>query len=169
MTRSKLKNYLLTAALLVAGTAAAEPAKGTRLLPFSGMSPNGSPVSVQPKAGHPTLLVFYFAGCGACIEELPLVHRFMKRHPNVRVVGVTFDSPKEAAEFIRQRKVSFPVVAGAQRFIDKAGVTTYPYIALLSASGGFVSSVQGAIGTETATKRKVDLLEPWFRRVSPET
>jgi peroxiredoxin len=105
----------------------------------------------------------------AAAEELPYLNKFKKYHPNVRVVGVTFDTVQDVADFVAKREVHFEIVADAQAFIDKVRVSKYPFIVLLSPEGRRVSSIQGAVSIQTSTNRKVNLLEPWFKRVAPKT
>jgi peroxiredoxin len=86
-------------------------------------------------AGKPTLLNFFFATCVPCIKEVPALEAFARKHPEFNYLAVTFDSLDEARSFVQQRKVTWPVLAGAKSFIDAAGVSGYPTYMLVAADG----------------------------------
>ena len=159
----------IVASVLFATAAMAGVPSNRKVTPIVGLAPDGAPVSIEARPKQLILLDFYFANCGYCIQEVPYLNRFAKNHPNVRVIGVTFETAKQAAQFVRERDVHFEVVADAKMLIDKFEVAQYPYIVLLSSQGKPIASLRDGVKKDPVTKRKIDLIEPWFRRVAPNT
>lgn len=71
---------------LVAGLAAASPAPA-----FDLVDTKGARHSLEEARGHWVVLNFWATWCVPCIQEIPQIAEFHRRHPDVDVVGVAFD------------------------------------------------------------------------------
>lgn len=115
---------------------------------------NGQVVSNADLVGHYTLINFFFADCGPCIAEVPSLNAFALKHPETRVLAVTFDSPRIARDFASQRGFQWPILAKGQSLISSVGVFAFPAFAMVGPDGRVLG-----IATSTAinsTKRVVD-------------
>ena len=96
---------------------------------------DGRAVSSADFTERPLLLSFFFSKCVPCIQEVAVLNAFAGQHPEYRYLAVTFDPKEEAARFVQQYNLQWPVVAGAQDFIAAAGVVAYPAYLLISTQG----------------------------------
>lgn len=86
-------------------------------------------------AGKHTLLSFYFSTCAPCIQEVPALNAYRAAHPELNYLAVTFDPAADARKFVSDRKLNWPVVAGAARFLKAAGVRSFPGYMLVGPDG----------------------------------
>jgi len=93
--------------------------------------------------GRPTLLSFFFDTCAPCIKEVPVLNAFAGKHPEFNYLAITFDPADAAKKFVEQRKLAWPVVAGAGAFIESAGVRSFPTYLLVDADGRLVADSSG--------------------------
>ena len=114
-------------------------------------------------ADRPLLLSFFFCECVPCIRDVAILNAFASKHPEYHYLAVTFDSGADAAHFVQQHHLNWPVVADAQRFISAAGVATYPAYVLVSTQGRIVargSGLDARVAADPALGLK--LLEQWM-------
>jgi peroxiredoxin len=102
---------------------------------FRATTLDGAAVSLASLRGKPFLASFFFAECGPCIAETPVLSAFHRAHPGVAVVAFTFDDAATAREFVRARHLTWPVVPGQQALADQVGVATYPMLVAVDAQG----------------------------------
>ena len=95
----------------------------------------GKPVSGAALRGRLTLFNFFYADCIPCIAEIPALNAYARHHPEVQVLAATFDDATTAARFAKQRKLQWPILAGAQGLVDAAGVRGYPTFILVGGDG----------------------------------
>lgn len=96
---------------------------------------SGRPVRNVDLGGKPTLLSFYFSTCVPCIQEVPALNAFREAHPELNYLAITFDHAADARKFVSDRKLSWPVVAGAGRFLNAAGVRSFPGYMMVAPDG----------------------------------
>lgn len=111
-------------------------------------------------AGKPTLVDFFFADCVGCIEELPALNAYAKKHPEVNFLAVTFDDAKVAKDFVRQRHFEWPVAYDGKPLITKLGVTNFPTMLLLDAHGNLLASHSGSIPAESIHRGHGPVTQP---------
>jgi peroxiredoxin len=123
---------------------------------------DGRPVSSADFADRPLLLSFFFSACTPCINEVPILNAFASKHPEFHYLAVTFDSKNEAARFVEQRHLKWPVVAEAHDFISVTGVVAYPAYLLVSRQGKIMARGTG-LDTRAAADPAVGLkvFEQW--------
>jgi len=102
---------------------------------FHATTLDGAPVSTAALRGKPFLASFFFAQCGPCIAETPVLSAFHQAHPDMAVVAFTFDDPATARDFVITRKLNWTVVADQAELADRAGVKVYPTLMLVDEKG----------------------------------
>jgi thiol-disulfide isomerase/thioredoxin len=122
----------------------------------------GQPVRGTDFEERPLLLSFFFSACAPCIKEVPILNAFAAKHREFHYLAVTFDSKDEAARFVQQHNLKWPVVAGAHEFISLAGVVAYPAYLLVSRQGKIMARGTG-LDTRAAVDPQVGLkvFEQW--------
>ena len=95
----------------------------------------GTKLKGESLRGRPTLVNFFYAECAPCIAEIPAMNAYASKHPEVRVLAVTFDEMPTARLFVAQRKLKWLVAYEAQELVDAVGVQVYPTFALLDGEG----------------------------------
>ena len=75
---------------------------------------------------RPMILSFFFAECVPCIEEVPILNAFARKHPEYRYAAFTFDDASTAIRFVQRYQLEWPVVADSRPFIDLVGVRAFP-------------------------------------------
>jgi peroxiredoxin len=119
------------------------PAPVVSLPPIDFTDLAGKPVRDADLRGKPTLVSFHFAACAPCIREVPALNAFRRQHPEYNYVAFTFDDTKTARDFLAKHPLEWPVVANAKKFVDSAGVASYPTLLLVSAEGGVLGMENG--------------------------
>jgi thiol-disulfide isomerase/thioredoxin len=145
-----------------AGTGGPAPPLPEFLPPLQLTTIDGRPVHGTDFADRPLLLSFFFSACAPCIQEVPILNAFASRHPEFHYLAVTFDSKEEAARFVQQHKLQWPVVADAHDFISAAGVAAYPAYLVVSSQGKITARGTGLdarAAADPATGLKV--FEQW--------
>jgi peroxiredoxin len=100
--------------------------------------------------GKYTLVSFYFAECGPCVREVPLLNALAERRKDVTLLAITFDSAKETSQFVAKHGLAWPVVTDAKGLTDAIGVRAYPTMALIDPMGKLVEVTTGSALLENA-------------------
>ena len=80
---------------------------------FSGTTEYGDPVSSDDYAGEVYVVNFWYAACGPCIFEAPMLEEVWQEYQDqgVAFLGVnTYDQPATALSFARDNNVTYPSV-----------------------------------------------------------
>jgi peroxiredoxin len=104
---------------------------------------DGTPIDNKAFAGRYTLVSFYFAGCGPCVHEIPLLNKLAQARKDVNLLAMTFDSAKESTEFVAQHGLAWPIVPDAKKLTTDIGVRAYPTLALINPQGKLVDVMSG--------------------------
>lgn len=96
--------------------------------------------------GKLTLLNFYFDKCEPCIKETPELNRFAQNYPAVQTIAITFDSAKQAQDYVAQHQFAWPILVEGDKLIrTDIGLSSYPSFALVDGQGkvlGLGSSIE---------------------------
>jgi len=121
-------------AKLVANAAVMAPAAG-------GEAPTR--LNLESLRGRPVLLDFWATWCGPCQAESPIVNTIAQRYKDrgLAVVGVnTSDEDGLAAQFVRAKKLGFPIVYDeGNKIANSYHVTNLPTLIIISKSGKIVA------------------------------
>jgi thiol-disulfide isomerase/thioredoxin len=83
-----------------------------------------------------TLITFFFDKCVPCIEETPFLNEFSQKHPEIQVLGMTFDSKRQVANYKKDHGFNWRVAYGADTFMSNfLGIRSYPSYALIDGQG----------------------------------
>jgi peroxiredoxin len=132
------------------------------LPPFDFTDLGGKRIRDADLAGKKTIVSFFFEACVPCIREVPAFNAFRRKHPEYNYVAVTFDDAKAAGRFVQQHKFEWPVVAGAQAFIESAGIKAFPTYLLLDEAGAVIDADNG-FNTTQGEAAAVAGLEQWMK------
>ena len=92
---------------------------GERAPMISGVSTDGSTVSLDAYKGNPILLVFFATWCGGCAQELPKIERELQqryKESGLVVIGVGRGAGfSELAQFKRNKGFSFTIIEDPRR------------------------------------------------------
>lgn len=108
-----LTRILLAAALLV--LAAAAPA-------FDLVDSQGKSHKLSQYKGKWVLVNYWATWCPPCLMELPdLVALHKNKKNNLVVLGVAMDfqDPQEVRDFVRERRIPYPIILGDEQAIDR--------------------------------------------------
>nr|WP_315482761.1 TlpA disulfide reductase family protein [uncultured Undibacterium sp.] len=104
--------------------------------------------------GKLTLLNFYFDKCEPCIKETSELNRFAQNYPAVQTIAITFDSTKQAQEYVAQHQFAWPILVEGDKLIrTDIGLSSYPSFALVDGQGkvlGLGSSIEIGINDHKA-------------------
>ena len=145
----------------------AEPETGpSHLPPLDAAALDGRRFRNADLAGQPTLLSFFFSTCVPCIQEVPALNEFRRRHSGMNFLAITFDAADEARAFVKQRKLDWPVVADARRFVDASEVRGYPAYLLVAADGRIIARHTGLVIGSGEAIPGLASLEKWVTEAS---
>lgn len=99
---------------------------------------DGGTFSITGARGRPLFLDFFASWCVPCKIEMPLVERWARAHPDVRVVAVDVGEPRAAAfAFARRYRLENVVLDPTSTARPYFGVEGFPTIVVVDA-GGYV-------------------------------
>ena len=129
---------------------------------FRLQSIDGQPVTLSSFRGKVVLLDFWATWCTPCRSEIP---RFIEWQQKYRekgfvVLGVSMDdSSKDAANYAREMKITYPVVMGSSDVADSyGGVLGLPVNLLISRDGKILNKYVGATDLNALEKQIADEL-----------
>ncbi|RYG75402.1 TlpA family protein disulfide reductase [bacterium] len=102
-----------------------------------------------PSQGHPVFLNFLRSDCPWCASEMPQLSEIYARHrdlsPHIIGVAVGSDDAQKAADFARDKALSFPVIADENGVLKEAfGIERVPAIVAINARGLVERTYEGA-------------------------
>jgi thiol-disulfide isomerase/thioredoxin len=125
-----------------------------KMLPGIGLKDlDSNPISAVDPSNKYSLLVFYFAKCAPCIQEVPTLNRFAALHPEINNLAITFDSRPIARQFSKTYNFGWRVAADASNYMSAAGVTACPTLIVADAKGNILARKSGgSLGDEPAAQ-----------------
>jgi thiol-disulfide isomerase/thioredoxin len=140
----------------VAGVLALQSRSGAaELLSSTYPDLSGRPRRLLEWQGHPLVCNFWASWCAPCREELPLLDAMQREMaPNsVQVVGIAIDTAMNVQDFLKDVRVSFPILIAGPAAIDlmrrlsnRSGAL--PFTVMLDAAGRVRERRLGAYGAE---------------------
>ena len=122
--------------------------------------PQGQAVAMADFRGRPLLLNFWATWCPPCVEELPMLDEFFRRHraQGWQVLGLAIDQPSAVRSFLARRPLAFPIGLaglGGTELTRQLGNTSggLPFSVLFDRSGRVIGRKLGQL--------KPDDLERW--------
>ncbi|MDX8387518.1 MAG: TlpA disulfide reductase family protein [Ghiorsea sp.] len=113
---------------------------------YSWENEKGDVVALSSLEGQPVMLHFWASWCGPCRSEMPALARWVGEHPEVKVVMLSLDNGREAAErFFAAHDINVPLNMGSMRDLSAVGVRGLPSTLLVDASGKITKRYLGDI------------------------
>ena len=108
---------------------------GDPMPPFNLKSTTNQVVTQSDFKGKPTVVDFFFSGCGGCVQAIPVLNEFKRQRPDVRTLAMTFDDRDLTADFVHRHGFNWTAVSGAIGYADSLGIVVSPSLALVGADG----------------------------------
>ncbi|HUJ60772.1 MAG TPA: TlpA disulfide reductase family protein [Kofleriaceae bacterium] len=89
----------------------------------------GPRVAIAP--GKITVLDFWATWCGPCLQALPRLDAFTRRHPDVAVIAVNVDDAGKARALFDARGYAMTLVADDGDTSERYGVMSYPHTVVI--------------------------------------
>ena len=125
--------------------------------------PGGGEIALADLRGKPLLINFWATWCPPCVEEMPLLARFARRHKDAgwRVVGIAVDREQPVLDFIAKNGIDFPIglAAGEGLALSRSlgnSAGGLPFSIALDAAGRASARKLGAVSE--------DLLNDWVKQ-----
>lgn len=115
---------------------------------FTLPSLDGQDRALSDYRGQLVIVNFWGTYCPPCVEEMPLIQRYYDeyRDQGLVVLAVNENDPIVSIKaFIRQHKLSFPILLDKDTVRKQYGVTAYPSTFVLDQNGRVLSSREGMI------------------------
>ena len=148
---------------------------GTQAPDFTLPSMDGNPFSLRAAlARGPVLATFFKISCPTCQYALPFLQRIYQAHGNkaVTIVGISQNSKKDTALFIKEYGIAFPVLlddTSSYPVSNAYGLTNVPTIFWIAQNGEIEISSVGWIRKEMeelnqrAAQASSEAIEPLVR------
>ena len=126
---------------------------------FSGTTEDGDTVSSADLAGEVTLVNFWYAGCGPCRAEAPILEKTFAdmQDDGVRFLGVNiYDGPEQATSFEEKFGISYPSLLAREdaelklAFASWTPLSAVPITLVLDREGRVAARFIGAVRDDTS-------------------
>jgi thiol-disulfide isomerase/thioredoxin len=97
--------------------------------------------------GTPVVVNFWASWCAPCKRETPLLVRFARTHPGIRVIGIAVnDKPAASRSFARAHRVTYALGIDRDGALgDRYGIPGLPSTILIDARGRIASTYPGQL------------------------
>ncbi|MDA8432456.1 MAG: TlpA disulfide reductase family protein [Nitrospiraceae bacterium] len=116
VTRSMVKGGILFLLLVLLPVRGQAQEVGDKAPGFRGVTVQGKELSYDRdfRGKKPVYLIFWTTWCPHCKEEFPLVEDLYERYgSSVEFIGINLGIKKDLAQFVKNKKIPFPVVYDA--------------------------------------------------------
>ena len=96
---------VLSASLAISALAAT-PAPSLSL-----QTTDGQIFKLAAQRGHLVIINYWATWCAACLEEMPMLRKFAASHPNVRLIGLTYENitPDALKQLVAKHRPGYPI------------------------------------------------------------
>jgi thiol-disulfide isomerase/thioredoxin len=103
--------------------------------------------------GRPSIIAAFATWCAPCTEEVPMLNKLHREHPDLRVIGISVDDgpPAKVRSWMRKYGVQYPVflpnpdvLAGRSRIGD---VSDLPLLTFFQSTGVHTRRLVGTVPT----------------------
>lgn len=136
---------------------------------FEGVTETGEPVTSDDYRGEVLVVNFWYAACGPCIVEAPLLEEVWQdyQHQGVAFLGVnTYDQPATALSFARDNNITYPSVIDVNdgqvklAFAQLTPIQATPTTLVIDRDGRVAARIIGQLATASILSTLVaDALE----------
>ena len=113
-------NWVLLAGLLAAQGAAVQASETRPALKVT--TTGGNMFDLVAQRGHWVIVNYWATWCAACLEEMPTLRSFAAAHPEVRLIGLTYEhiAPQTLRRFLAAHPAGYPVAQVDQSALPHA-------------------------------------------------
>lgn len=113
----------------------------------------GPVVSLAELRGKPVIVDFWAFWCGPCLQSMPHLDEFARRHPEVTVIAVHLDDPQKAREVFDEHHYTMRLVEDDGATSQRYGVGSIPHTVVIDRDGIVRAVSRGtAIDLESALR-----------------
>ena len=103
--------------------------------------------------GRVTVIDFWATWCGPCLRSMPHLDEFARAHPELDVLAINLDDPKEARRLFDHAGYQLRLLADDGEVSEKFGVTTIPHTVVIDSRGRLSpSNDDGALDLEAEVR-----------------
>lgn len=116
---------------------------------------SGEKKSIEDYRGQWVVINFWAEWCPPCLEEIPELGKLVKEHPEIAVIGVSYDklTNAELEQLVDKYKIVYPIVATEPMpFLPVAKPQSLPGTYLVSPSGQTMGPILGKIDRQKILK-----------------
>jgi thiol-disulfide isomerase/thioredoxin len=95
----------------------------------------GQTTSFALKPGKVTVIDFWATWCQPCLKSLPKLEALHRAHPEIDVVAINIDDPKDAADLFKEEGYTMTLVEGDRQTQAQYGVDAIPHTVLIDKEG----------------------------------
>ncbi len=136
-------------------------AVGERVPVFSLADASGAQRQLDQWQGRLVIVNYWASWCPPCIEEMPMLDEWARRHADrgVTVLGIAEDDPEAARGFLRDHPVAYPILIGGRQFAGSSmqlgnSRNVLPYTVVIDRDGTLRERKAGILDT--------DILDRWL-------
>lgn len=86
--------------------------------------------------GKPVLLDFFATWCGPCIQSVPHLSELQRRHPGLRVIGLSDEEPDLIRSVMQPLTPGYTIARDAERAANRAyRIVSFPTLVLIDSAG----------------------------------
>ncbi len=111
----------------------------------------GRMMKLSDLKGHPVIVDFWATWCAPCRKQIPELNAIYKRYQSrgLKVIGVACDTvmgdgAKVVGPFIKEMKISYPILLADTELVDRLDLEYIPITLFVGRDGRVLSRVQGA-------------------------
>jgi len=111
----------------------------------------GRMMKLSDLKGHPVIVDFWATWCAPCRKQIPELNAIYKRYQSrgLKVIGVACDTvmgdgAKVVGPFIKEMKISYPILLADTALVDRLDLEYIPITLFVGRDGRVLSRVQGA-------------------------
>lgn len=106
---------------------------------------DGGTFTLSEARGQPVVLNFWASWCGPCRTEIPAISAYAESHPDITVVGVSYNDVEQAARnFADEIGAGYPLALGTPAIEDAYPTLGLPATYIID-ENGVVSNIHNGI------------------------
>lgn len=114
---------------------------------------NGKMVRLSDYKGKWVLVNFWATWCPPCLAEIPHLNAMKRKNIVVIGIAVSYSGANEVLDFMKDKKITYPVVLGNEDVAAKfGGIDSLPTTFLYSPDGMLVGQHEGQLTQEDISK-----------------
>ena len=97
---------------------------------------DGKGLNLDQLKGKPSVINFWYTGCGPCIKEMPLLNEIQKDYGDkVNFIAITFDQAERVKQFLDKHSFNYRHAVNAKDFMNDIKFHQFPKTFYLDKNG----------------------------------